>query len=835
MVMALLPTTALADEFPENIVVKTVEELKAALESSSDPSKKVATVTESGNTVRVEIEKDIIGRISFMPNDWGSSAWTGKTVIINANGHTLSGGTQDEALCLDHHSNVTVELIGGGAFTSGRNYAVYVGIDTTLVIKHASLGSTYKNYSGTIKTALADGSSKYSVKIGPADAVEYDTEQTLTGSNFGSIVVQPVPSAKTVTFNANGGSCDPSSKVVTYGDTYGTLPTPSIREGYTFAGWFTAAAGGTQVKSDTTVSITADQTLYAHWNSHPAAAPGVTAGGDLALIPGYTGGSIRVSADAHDGHSITGYQWYSNTTASNAGGTPITGATDSSYTIPTGKPAGTTEYYYCVVTATCGDNGQTATAASPVITVTVRDNASAPAYGIELSNNGSPLSGTYDFGTKTVGYTEAPEALTVKVTNTGTQPTGDLTVSLGGNADKFILSGLNDGKISSIAVGGFATFTVAPKPGLAADRYVAQVNVIGNAGSPFFTVTFTVNAADTYTVTYRANGGSVSPDSDTTGADGKLLSLPIPTRSGYTFNGWYTSGGIRVTTDTVFTADTTIYAQWTYINDTDNDDDDDDYTPTYKVETSVSKDADGTVSVKPSTAEQGDKVTITVTPDRYYNVDGVTVKDQNGKKITVTENADGTFTFKMPASKVTVEPVFSWDNPFADVAENAYYASAVEWALKNDVTGGTTATTFSPNAVCTRAQAVTFLWRAAGCPEPAGTNSFTDVSADAYYAKAVVWAVEQGITNGTGGGKFSPDAACTRAQVVAFLWRAEGSDTAGTANAFADVPTNAYYTGAVNWAVENSITGGTSATTFSPAANCTRAQIVTFLYRDMVE
>lgn len=342
--------------------------------------------------------------------------------------------------------------------------------------------------------------------------------------------------------------------------------------------------------------------------------------------------------------------------------------------------------------------------------------------------------------------------------------------------------------------------------------------------------------AATYTVTFNANGHGTAPVPQTVDSGTSAVEPIAPTADGYTFGGWYTDAACTSAWNfaTPVTANITLYARWTYTGSS-NDDDDDDYTPTYKVETSVSKDADGTVSVKPSTAEQGDKVTITVTPDRYYKVDGVTVKDQNGKKITVTENADGTFTFKMPASKVTVEPVFSWDNPFADVAENAYYASAVEWALKNDVTGGTTATTFSPNAVCTRAQAVTFLWRAAGCPEPAGTNSFTDVSADAYYAKAVAWAVEQGITNGTGGGKFSPDAVCTRAQVVAFLWRAEGSDTAGTANSFADVPTNAYYTDAVNWAVENSITGGTSATTFSPAANCTRAQIVTFLYRDMVE
>ncbi|MBP3509352.1 S-layer homology domain-containing protein [Oscillibacter sp.] len=367
-----------------------------------------------------------------------------------------------------------------------------------------------------------------------------------------------------------------------------------------------------------------------------------------------------------------------------------------------------------------------------------------------------------------------------------------------------------------------------------------QKNTVPSSDTVTVTAGSITDGSLSYTVTFDPNGGTVSPTSASVSAGGTLSSLPTPTHSGsYSFVGWYTAptGGTQVTTSSVFNSNTTIYAQWTYTGGsyTPSIDSDDDDEPTYKVESEVSKDADGTVSVKPSTAEQGDKVTITVTPDRYYKVDDVVIKDQNGKVIPVTDNKDGTFTFKMPSSKVTVEPIFSWDNPFADVAENAYYASAVEWALKNDITNGSGDASFSPDTVCTRVQIVTFLWRAAGCPEPAGTNSFTDVSADAYYAKAVAWAVEQGITNGTGGGKFSPDAACTRAQVVAFLWRAEGSDAAGTANSFADVPANAYYTDAVNWAVENSITGGTSATTFSPAVNCTRAQIVTFLYRDMVE
>ena len=201
-------------------------------------------------------------------------------------------------------------------------------------------------------------------------------------------------------------------------------------------------------------------------------------------------------------------------------------------------------------------------------------------------------------------------------------------------------------------------------------------------------------------------------------------------------------------------------------------------------------------------------MTITVKPERHYEVDEVIVRDSKGKQLTVKDNGDGTYTFEMPADKVTVEPTFTWVNPFADVANSAYYVDAVEWMLKREVTQGTTETTFSPNLNCTRAQIVTFLWRAAGSPEPKGTVSFADVSADSYYAKAVAWAIENGITGGTGDGLFSPDAACTRAQSAAFLYRAAGSPAVNGSAGFSDVAADAYYAQAVAWAKEHGITDG---------------------------
>jgi len=170
---------------------------------------------------------------------------------------------------------------------------------------------------------------------------------------------------------------------------------------------------------------------------------------------------------------------------------------------------------------------------------------------------------------------------------------------------------------------------------------------------------------------------------------------------------------------------------------------------------------------------------------------------------------------------------------FADVQDkSAYYYDSVYWAVENGITNGITATLFGPDGSCTRAQAVTFLWRAAGEPAPASTDMpFTDVPADAFYRTAVLWAVENGVTNGTSATTFSPDATCTRAQIVTFLWRSQKSPVVNYAMSFSDVDSGAFYAEAVRWAVSENVTAGTSTTTFTPNATCTRAQIVTFLYR----
>ena len=260
-------------------------------------------------------------------------------------------------------------------------------------------------------------------------------------------------------------------------------------------------------------------------------------------------------------------------------------------------------------------------------------------------------------------------------------------------------------------------------------------------------------------------------------------------------------------------------------------------TPRYAV-TVPDKTENGSLSVTPKNAKKGSDVTITATPDKGYEVDDIVAKDAKGNKLTLKDNGDGTYTFTMPASKVTVTAAFAEkkaepivpEKLFADVSAEEYYYEAVKWASENGVTGGIGENLFGANLPCTRAQIVTFLWRAAGSPEPKGMSGFVDVSADAYYAKAVAWAVEQGIVSGTSATTFNPDAVCTRAQSVAFLYRAFG-EKVNKAAGFSDVSADAYYADAVAWAVENGVASGIGGGLFAPDQDCARGQIVAFLYR----
>ena len=243
----------------------------------------------------------------------------------------------------------------------------------------------------------------------------------------------------------------------------------------------------------------------------------------------------------------------------------------------------------------------------------------------------------------------------------------------------------------------------------------------------------------------------------------------------------------------------------------------------------------GTVETSPKNALPGQTVTITVTPKKGYEPGDLIVRDIHGDKIDLVRVSDSEFTFVMPESSVSIDARFlgageTGESLFRDVPASAYYYDAVAWAAENDITGGVGNGLFAPDGDCTRAQIVTFLWRAAGRPEPQSKADFTDVPANAYYAKAVAWALENGITKGTSATTFSPDDPCTRAQAVTFLARALSAKAEGTAD-FLDVAESAYYCGAVAWAAENDVTSGVGGKRFAPDQTCTRAQIVTFLYR----
>ena len=338
------------------------------------------------------------------------------------------------------------------------------------------------------------------------------------------------------------------------------------------------------------------------------------------------------------------------------------------------------------------------------------------------------------------------------------------------------------------------------------------------------------NHPQQYTITFDGNGGTPSVDSMKT-VNQKLPQLPKATHSGrYSFDGWYTaaSGGTMITTDTVFHKNDTVYAHWTYTGSSGG-------SSSGRTYHTIKASSDSNGSISPServSVRHGRDQSFTITPDKGYEIAKVLV---DGKSVGAVES----YTFKNVTKNHTIEAIFmkindnkSMPDTFMDVPKGSYYEKAVDWAVKNGITAGTGDNYFMPDGICTRAQAVTFLWRVAGSPTPkTEVMPFEDVPEGSYYYEAVLWAAENEITVGTSATTFSPELTCSRAHIVSFLWRAAGYPSAGTVNPFTDVPENAYYINAMLWAVKQEITVGTTPSTFSPDEGCTRAQIVTFLYR----
>ena len=386
--------------------------------------------------------------------------------------------------------------------------------------------------------------------------------------------------------------------------------------------------------------------------------------------------------------------------------------------------------------------------------------------------------------------------------------TSTLVTAVSGNGGSVSING------QDLSTGGSATVAI-PNSG--------TTDIVVKIGTKTYTLTILRNSgtgggATSYTLTFDTNGGSaIAP---ITQDYGTAITAPAdPTKTGYTFAGWTPAIPATMPAENM-----TIKAQWRY-----NGGGSSGYSY-YTIKTTAG--AGGSISPSGSVSvREGRDQTFTITPDKGYAVSNVKI---DGKSIGAVKS----YTFENVRRTHTIEVIFMKANGnlqtgvFVDVATGSYYEDAVDWAVENGITQGTDDTHFAPDGICTRAQAVAFLWRAAGSPKPeTRTMPFADVPAGSYYYDAVLWAVENGIAKGTSDTTFSPNMTCSRAQIVTFLWRSEKSPAAGTANPFADVKSTAYYADAVLWAVKEDITKGTTSTAFSPNTDCTRAQIVTFLWR----
>lgn len=408
-------------------------------------------------------------------------------------------------------------------------------------------------------------------------------------------------------------------------------------------------------------------------------------------------------------------------------------------------------------------------------------------------------------------------------------------------------------KTTLYELGGDVEVTVpcAQVPEVVAGQYVVACHVSDNGVVTYLfathdavknTITFTTTHFSNYAVfvsekpSVVVNGGSGSGLYDV----GETVTIQAESKSGYRFEKWnVVSGDVALddsskekTTFTMPGKNVVIAAVYEKISSGGGGG-----SSSSSATITAESVKNGAVTISPRRASKGELVTITAKPDPGYKLKELTVTDQKGNQVKLSEK-EGSFTFTMPDSKVTVAATFieaeAMAGVFADVSQDAYYYEPVKWAVKEGITSGTSAAAFSPEKTCTRAQTVTFLWKAMGSPEPVMTeNPFSDIASDAYYYKAVLWALEQGITSGTTEATFSPDAFVTRAQTVTFLWKTAQSPKNSAENHFADVPSDSYYADAVCWAAQQGITSGTSATTFNPGSDCTRAQIVTFLFRAM--
>ena len=484
-----------------------------------------------------------------------------------------------------------------------------------------------------------------------------------------------------------------------------------------------------------------------------------------------------------------------------------------------GKLGGSSDAIHIIV-----KNGSTFTA--PASDGLTRPDGNTGSYFMWLDGNGK----SYEPG-------DSVPADVTELTVQWTAPTYTVTLHANGGT-------INNGNVTEYTYGVGATLpTDVTRTGY---TFKGWYDNEGLTGSPVTAISNTETGnkeywakweINQYTITYDLGGGTVEGNPDTYTVEMDTFTLKNPTRPGYTFTGWSGTGldgenNMTVTIPKGSTGERRYTAHWRYNGGSSGG------SSSYPI-TVPSKTENGTVTVSPKSASAGSTVTITVKPDSGYVLETISVTDKNGNDLKLTDKGGGKYTFTMPASKVEVKATFMEDNSvlnfFYDVPNDAYYYEAIKWAAENGVTGGVGNSLFAPNQPCTRAQIVTFLWRAAGSPVVNYLMPFTDVDEGAYYAEAVRWAASTGIVTGLTETTFGTDSVCTRAQAAAMIYRCAQAQGKGFTGAwmfhlpFTDVPEWAYES--VAWCYMNGVTTGVSETSFAPGNDCTRAQIVTFLWR----
>ncbi len=697
-----------------------------------------------------------------------------KVVTLDLNGGKLGGSSDAIHIIVKNGSAFTVPASDGLTRPAGNTGSYFMW-----------LGSDGKLYA-------------------PGDSVPADVT-TLT--------VQWTAPTYAVTLNTGGGTIN-SGNVTEY--TYGvgaTLPTDVTRTGYTFKGWYdnegltgnpVTAIGGAE---------TGNKEYWAKWEANTYTVTLNTNGGTInsGNVTGYTYG-VGATLPTADDMTYTGYTfkgWYDNEGLT---GFPVTAISDTE----TGNKEYWAKWEANAYTVTLNTNGGTI-------------------------NNGNVTEYTYGVGA-TLPTDVTRTGYTFKGWYDNENLTGSPVTAIGGtemgNKEYWAKWEINQYTITFDTAGGSVVTPITQNYGTAitapADPTKNGYTFVGwnpeiPATMPAEDLTVTAQwTLDLYTISYNLNNGTATGNPDSYTVESDAITLNTPTRPGYTFTGWSGTGldgenNMTVTIPTGSTGNRTYTAHWRYNGSGHS----------YSYYT-IKATAGAGGSISPSgnvSVREGRDQTFTITPDKGYAVANVKI---DGKSIGAVKS----YTFENVSRTHTIEVIFmkANGNPqtgvFVDVATGSYYEDAVDWAVENGITKGTDDTHFSPDGICTRAQAVTFLWRTAGSPaSKTSTMPFTDVPVGSYYYDAVLWAVENGITKGTSDTTFSPNMTCSRAQIVTFLWRSEKSPAAGTANPFADVKSTAYYADAVLWAVKENITKGTTSTTFSPNADCTRAQIVTFLWR----